>query len=230
MTLRSESMQLSDAEKRWLPWFGKTGKMAMRRSCRLNKTLYPVIEQTFESIAQTRVKLLQHWAQEYWDHLGELGSNLPGDLSQIDSTILTEKLNQASDMSELFVVDIHGRVLASTWPAHCQSKDLNPLALAEGLKAPFLHGPYSDPLTLKIGPSSSRFHDEVTLMFYQPLRLNNKVIGCLCARVPNDVLGDLIQREAGHIYPESGDNYLFMVKASFDRTVQPGIALSRSRF
>jgi methyl-accepting chemotaxis protein len=230
MTLRSESMQLSTAEKQWLPWFGKTGKIAMLRSCRLNKTFYPVIEQTFESIAQTRVKLLQHWAQEYWDHLGEVSSNLAGDLTQIDSTILKEKLNQASDLSELFVVDIYGEVLASTWPAHCKSKDLNPLALAEGLKAPFLHGPYSDPLTLKIGPSTSRFHDEVTLMFYQPLFLNNKAIGCLCARVPNDVLGDLIQREAGHIYPESGDNYLFMVKASFDRSLQPGVALSRSRF
>lgn len=202
----------------------------MLRSCRLNKTFYPVIEQTFESIAQTRVKLLQRWAQEYWDHLGEVSSNLAGDLTQIDSTMLKEKLNQASDLSELFVVDIQGEVLASTWPAHCKSKDLNPLALAEGLKAPFLHGPYSDPLTLKIGPSTSRFHDEVTLMFYQPLFLNNKVIGCLCARVPNDVLGDLIQREAGHIYPESGDNYLFMVKASFDRSLQPGVALSRSRF
>ena len=230
MTLRSESMQLSTAEKQWLPWFGKTGKIAMLRSCRLNKTVYTVIEQTFESIAQTRVKLLQRWAQEYWDHLGEVSSNLAGDLTQIDSTMLKEKLNQASDLSELFVVDIHGEVLASTWPAHCKSKDLNPLALAEGLKAPFLHGPYSDPLTLKIGPSTSRFHDEITLMFYQPLFLNNKVIGCLCARVPNDVLGDLIQREAGHIYPESGDNYLFMVKASFDRSLQPGVALSRSRF
>ncbi|MEB0123827.1 methyl-accepting chemotaxis protein [Pseudomonas sp. CCI1.2] len=230
MTLRSESMQLSSTEKRWLPWFGNTGKLAMLRSCRLNRALYPVIESTFESIAQTRMKLLQHWAQEYWDHLGELSNNIGGDLSRIDSAMLKEKLNQASDLSELFVVDIHGEVIASTYPAHCKSKDLNGLALAEGLKKPFLHGPYIDPLTLKIGASSSRFHDEVTLMFYQPLLLNGKAVGCLCARVPNDVLGDLIQREAGHIYPESGDNYLFMVKATFDRSVQPGIALSRSRF
>lgn len=230
MTLRSESMQLSTAEKQWLPWFGKTGKLAMLRSCGLNKAHYPVIEQTFESIAETRVKLLQHWAQEYWDHLGEVSSNLASDLNQVDSTVLKEKLNQASDLSELFVVNLHGEILASTWPAHCSSKDLNPAALGEGLKAPFLHGPYSDPLTLEIGPSSSRFHDEVTLMFYLPLKRDNKVIGCLCARVPNDVLGDLIQREAGHIYPESGDNYLFMVKSSFDRSLQPGIALSRSRF
>lgn len=67
-------------------------------------------------------------------------------------------------------------------------------------------------------------------MFYQPLRHAGKVLGCLCGRVPNDVLGDLIQREAGHIYPESGDNYLFMAQSRFDLAIQPGIALSRSRF
>ena len=48
--------------------------------------------------------------------------------------------------------------------------------------------------------------------------------------MPNDVLGDLIQREAGHIFVDSGDNYLFMVKSVFDPAVQPGTALSRSRF
>ena len=46
----------------------------------------------------------------------------------------------------------------------------------------------------------------------------------------NDVLGDLIQREAGHIFHESGDNYLFMVKSVLDPSIEPGVALSRSRF
>ncbi|NVK25798.1 MAG: methyl-accepting chemotaxis protein, partial [Gammaproteobacteria bacterium] len=57
-----------------------------------------------------------------------------------------------------------------------------------------------------------------------------QVIAVLCGRVPNDVLGDLIQREAGHIYRESGDNYLFMVDSKFDPSIRQGIALSRSRF
>ena len=230
MSLRSDSMQLSPGEKRWLPWFGKTGKLAMARSCRLNRSMYPVIERTFESIAQTRVRLLQHWAQEYWDHLRELASSVEKDMAQIDPRVLQEKRQQAPDFSELFVVDGQGKVLASTWSDHLDGKHQQPKALAEGLKKPFLHGPYSDPLTLKIGPSSSRFHDEVTLVFYQPLHVEGKVVGCLCGRVPNDVLGDLIQREAGHVYPESGDNYLFMVRSTFDPAVQPGIALSRSRF
>ena len=230
MSLSSNSMQLSSAEKRWLPWFGKTGKLAMKWSCRLNRSAYPVIEQTFEAIAETRVKLLQNWAREQWDHLAELAATLSRDGGQPGPGLLLEKLAQAEDFSELFVVDPSGAVIASTWNGHAGKSPCNAKALAAGLQAAFLHGPYSDPLTLQIGPSSSRFHDEVTLMFYQPLKADGKVLGCLCGRVPNDVLGDLIQREAGHIFAESGDNYLFMVQSRFDPAIQPGVALSRSRF
>jgi methyl-accepting chemotaxis protein len=223
-------MQLSSAEKHWLPWFGKTGKLAMNWSCRLNRSAYPVIEQTFEAIAATRVQLLHNWAREQWEHLAELAVILSRDFAHFDNNPLLDKLSQAEDFSELFVVDPGGAVIVSTCGGHGKNRPGNPQALAEGLKAPFLHGPYSDPLTLQIGPSSSRFHDEVTLMFYQPLKADGKVLGCLCGRVPNDVLGDLIQREAGHIFAESGDNYLFMVQSRFDPAIQPGIALSRSRF
>lgn len=228
MSLSSNSMLLSAEERRWLPWFGKTGKLAMGWACRVNRGAYPVIEQTFEAIAETRVKLLNGWALEQWEHLAELAQGL-GEPGAIDAQALQDKLQQAEDFSELFVVDSTGNLLASTWSG-AQPRSLNPAALVEGLKAPFLHGPYSDPLTLAIGPSSSRFHDEVTLMFYQPLKVDGKTLGCLCGRVPNDVLGDLIQREAGHIFAESGDNYLFMVQSRFDRNLQPGVALSRSRF
>ncbi|MCY1403190.1 Methyl-accepting chemotaxis protein (MCP) signaling domain protein [compost metagenome] len=152
------------------------------------------------------------------------------EFEHLDNALLSEKLTQITDISELLVVRPDGLIVASSWASHCGARDLNPKALAEGLKQPFLHGPYDDPLTLQIGPTHSRFHDEVTLMFYQPIEYAGKVRGCLCARVPNDVLGDLIQREAGHIYPESGDNYLFMVRAQFDTGIAPGVALSRSRF
>ncbi len=230
MSLSSNSMQLSSSEKHWLPWFGKTGKIAMGWSCRLNQSAYPMIEQTFEAIAETRVQLLHNWTREQWDHLAELAENLGRDFAHLDSTSLMEKLNQAEDFSELFVVDAAGAVITSTWSGRGKSRLDSMRALAEGMKAPFLHGPYSDPLTSQIGPSSSRFHDEVTLMFYQPLKSDGKVLGCLCGRVPNDVLGDLIQREAGHIFAESGDNYLFMAQSRFDPAIQPGTALSRSRF
>lgn len=229
MSLSSNAMQLSSTEKTWLPWLGKTGKLAMGWSCRVNRSLYPVMERTFDAFADTRVKLLQTWASDQWEHLSELAGALTRDCAFTDNRLLLDKLRQADDFSELFVVDTTGQLLTSTWNHNVQ-RAINPQALAAGLKAPFLHGPYVDALTLQIGPSSSRFHDEVTLMFYQPLRYEGRVLGCLCGRVPNDILGDLIQREAGHIYPESGDNYLFMVQSRFDPAIEPGIALSRSRF
>jgi len=230
MSLSSASMQLSSQEKGWLPWFGRTGKFSMGWACHLNRANYPQIEQTFEAIAQTRLRLLQEWAHEQWEHLAELAEQLAPGFDRLGSAQLQDKLAQAEDFSELFVVDPTGKVLASTWPQRAAAPIEHTRALAQGLKAPFLHGPYCDPLTLSIGPSSSRFHDEVTLMFYQPVKITGNVVGCLCGRVPNDVLGDLIQREAGHIYAESGDNYLFMAQSRFDPTIQPGTALSRSRF
>ncbi len=59
MSLRSEQMQLSMAERGWLKWFGKVGKLKMGWACWLNRARYPIMEQAFESIANTRIKLLQ---------------------------------------------------------------------------------------------------------------------------------------------------------------------------
>lgn len=97
-------------------------------------------------------------------------------------------------------------------------------------KKPCLFGPYSDKLTSMIGPSTSKFHDAMTLMYLLPILKDGVVIGTLCGRVPNDVLGDLIQRESGHVYPDSGDNYIFMAKPGLNQHIQVGTALSRSRF
>lgn len=228
--LKSGQMQLSDRERSWLPWFGKTGKLAMGWACRINRRRYPVLEQTFEGIAATRVKILISWTQNQWAFLESLANEVVRDLSSSSSAQLQDKLSKAPDFSELFVVDVDGRVIASSYTKRVGSTDLPPKALSIGLKEPFLHGPYVDRNTVAIGPSSSRFHDAVTLMFYWPLHNKGKLVGCLCGRVPNDVLGDMIQREAGHIFIESGDNYLFMVKSVFDPEIKQGTALSRSRF
>ncbi len=227
--LKSKGMALSFGERHWLPWLGSTGKLAMGWSCWLNRGSAAEQEKIFEGIAQTRVRLLHTWANSQWSWLAELAEGLASDFTWLDSQLLQDKLAQAGDLSELFVVSPQGMLLASSWP-HGERRELDPDALAAGLQRPFLHGPYIDPLTIEIGPSSSRFHDEVTLMFYQPIRQGEQLLGCLCARVPNDVLGDLIQREAGHVYAESGDNYLFMVDSRFDPRIRPGTALSRSRF
>lgn len=228
--LQSNLMHLSASERHWLPWSGPTGKLAMRWSCWLNRGVYPAVEQVFEGVAQSRVRVLQNWVASHWDHLADLAANLGEAVGHVAGDVLEGKRAQLPDISELFIIDLQGRVLASTCAAHVGQQDLDGRAVARGMKEPLLHGPYRDPLTQRLGASTSRFHDAVTLMFYQPVHVGGKCLGCICARVPNDVIGDLIQREAGHVYPESGDNYLFMVESRFDSSVQTGTALSRSRF
>lgn len=229
MQLKSYSMQLSTAERSWLNWSGKTGKLAMSWACWLNRGRYPIMEQTFESIANTRIKLMQQWVKRQWAQLESCRSQLQF-LDDSADSILGKTWQLMGDCTELFLIDEEGVVIASTYPQRVGKQDLNPRAVKAGLAAPFLHGPYQDPQTLAIGKRSSAFHDQVTLMFYLPVELTPGGKSCLCARIPNDVLGDLIQREAGHIFIESGDNYLFMVKSVFDPSIKSGTALSRSRF
>jgi len=225
MTAPSPTMSLSRKEQHWLPWFGGTGKLAMRWSCLLNRHRHDAMAQIFGSLAANRVDILQRWASEQWAQLETLAQQCRS--SAQPQALLARRKQLAPDFSELFIVDAAGVVLASTATQRCGQRLTQPAALQRGLRQRFLHGPYNDPVTEQLGPSTSRFHDEVTLMFYLPLDNGSR---CLCGRVPNDVLGDLIQREAGHIFRDSGDNYLFMAKPVFDPGVVPGTALSRSRF
>jgi len=229
MYLHSDTMQLSPEERRWLNWGGKTGKIAMGWSCWLNRGRYALMEKAFESIAQTRIKIMQQWASRQWSQL----ESCRGQLIYLDdnSNDTLSKFHQLMpDATELFVIDEAGKVLETTYRPRQGTSDLNRNAVQRGLREPFLHGPYLDPQTLTIGKRSSAFHDQVTLMFYLPVVFNSGKKACLCARFPNDVLSDLIQREAGHIFTESGDNYIFMVKSEFDPGIAQGTALSRSRF
>jgi methyl-accepting chemotaxis protein len=226
--LKSNSMNLSTAERNWLPIFGKTGKLAMRWACHLNRDRYATLENAFEGFAATRMRILQSWAEQCWHHLDALARERQnGPLSR---NALQEKKEFARDFAEIFVIDGKGQVVESTAISRIGVHDLPQRAVAAGLKAPFLHGPYVDAATAALPASTSRFHDAVTLMFYQPLIADGAVVGAVCGRVPNDVMSDLIQREAGHIFRESGDNYIFMVKSNFDSAIRPGTALSRSRF
>ena len=52
--LKSKAMPLSSAERRWLPWLGRNGKLAMRWSCWLNRDTYAEIEQIFSRIEAMR--------------------------------------------------------------------------------------------------------------------------------------------------------------------------------
>lgn len=230
MTLRSDQMNLSAAERRWLPWFGPSGKLAMGWACWVNQNRYAQLESIFDSFAATRVRLLQQWCENQWSGLQSVAQHLGDDIAAIDEATLLKLRNKLPDASELFLLDSTGQPQCSS-AGQLGSLQPEAQAVRAGLQHRFLHGPYVDPRTRQLGPSTSSFHDAVTLMFYLPLSTAaGAPLGCLCARIPNDVLGDLIQREAGHIYQESGDNYIFMVESRFNPSIEPGRALSRSRF
>ena len=230
MTLRSDQMNLSAAERRWLPWFGPSGKLAMGWACWVNQNRYAQLESIFDSFAATRVRLLQQWCENQWSGLQSVAQHLGDDIAAIDEATLLKLRNKLPDASELFLLDSTGQPRCSS-AGQLGSLQPEPQAVRAGLQHRFLHGPYVDQRTRQLGPSTSSFHDAVTLMFYLPLsNAAGEPLGCLCARIPNDVLGDLIQREAGHIYQESGDNYIFMVESRFNPSIEPGRALSRSRF
>ena len=230
MTLRSDQMNLSAAERRWLPWFGPSGKLAMGWACWVNQNRYAQLESIFDSFAATRVRLLQQWCENQWSGLQSVAQHLGDDIAAIDEATLLKLRNKLPDASELFLLDSTGQPQCSS-AGQLGSLQPEPQAVRAGLQHRFLHGPYVDQRTRQLGPSTSSFHDAVTLMFYLPLsNAAGAPLGCLCARIPNDVLGDLIQREAGHIYQESGDNYIFMVESRFNPSIEPGRALSRSRF
>ena len=229
MTLKSDLMALSEEERSWLPWFGNTGKLAMSWATRINRRRYPWLETAFEGMAQTRVRLLTDWANQQWAHLEGFAQSLP-DLDRLKNDWLSARLKIFRDASELFVLAPQGKVIASSYAVHAGKTDIDLSVVNAASKQRFLHGPYVDPLTVQIGARSSSFHDAVTLLFLLPVIQNHRLVAILGARVPNDVVGDLIQREGGHVFHESGDNYLFMAKSVFNPAIQPGVALSRSRF
>jgi methyl-accepting chemotaxis protein len=228
-------------------WLGFRKGLPLWWSCRLNRDLLEDTEHIFEGIANTRKELLLEWAGEYWSHLERLhrdavNSPAGGALWEAGAAGEWDRLStavrqRAEDFSELFVINGEETVIYSTHKPRIGKSCGSDCLYGDGLRysrqdkdGRCLFGPYADPVTVEIGPSSSSFHDKMTLLFIYPLTVNGKWMGALCGRVPNDVLGDLIQRESGHVYPDSGDNYIFMAAPKLRKQVIPGTALSRSRF
>ncbi|TXK77962.1 methyl-accepting chemotaxis protein [Paenibacillus sp. N3.4] len=225
-------------------WLGYRKGLPLWWSYRLNRHLKVDVEHIFEGIAHTRTEILHSWVKAYWSYLDRLLEQIAvyqpsiAAWNQEDATvqkILAATIKSGADFSEIFILNEKEVVVGSTYPAHVGISYANEHQLSKGLKEArkgekCLFGPYSDSLTLQIGPSTSPFHDAMTLAFILPITENGVWKGAVCGRVPNDVLGDLIQRESGHVYPDSGDNYLFMAKPGLNQQIAPGTALSRSRF
>ena len=222
-------------------WLGFKKGLPLWWSYRLNRHSKADVENVFEGFADTRKNVLISWTEEYWGHLDRLGYQLRDKLHTADSSAFLQQLTttytRAADFTEIFVLDPAGCVISSTYREHIGQVHEQTSPFAGGLQyvreqggRKCLFGPYPDPLTQTIGARSSAFHDKMTLLFILPLVEEGTCRGAICGRVPNDVLGDLIQRESGHVYPDSGDNYIFMAKPQLNTHIVPGTALSRSRF
>lgn len=204
----------------------------------LNKRTAQTKQEIFEGITKTRVDLLQSWTRDRWLSLENRVQVIVQTEQHEMDAFLAESKEKSSYFTELFLLNNEAEVVASSYSQHIGKhySGMNDPIYNKAIKQvfqtkePLLYGPFIDPLTEKIGASSSHFHDAVTLLFLQPVLKEGNLHSVLAARVPNDVLGDLIQREAGHVFPNSGDNYLFMAKSNFNPLIEQGVALSRSRF
>ena len=208
----------------------------MKLNYLLNRTLKFHSEQVFEGISRGRKKALDNWFKDTWIALELTRDTVSAYFNQNEinfdeiAAILMAKAEQFGDFSELFLINQEGKVYASTYQKSTGTYMNNlPNYISGMTHKPLLYGPYSDECTLAIGKFNSTFSDDVTLMFSLPIK--NEITGrtsVLCGRIPNDIMSDIIQDEDTHIYKDSGDNYLFMVKSN--RGIAPGTAISRSRF
>lgn len=189
-------------------------------------------EQIFERISNGRKKELDNWFKDCWTQIDVIKKTLisahaTDDTMQVQD-ILAEAQNSSQIFIELFLADEKGMVTASSYPNHI-GEDISAFPnISKGLQNEnYMYGPYCDQKTLDLDMGQRLFYDEVTLLFSTPLEVNNQT-GILCARVLNDDMSNVIQEEDTHIYKDSGDNYLFMIKNN--RGIPQGTAISRSRF
>ncbi|MBO5094558.1 MAG: methyl-accepting chemotaxis protein [Lachnospiraceae bacterium] len=188
-------------------------------------------EEVFQGIADRRKKALDGWFREQWMKIEVMGKELSS-LTDNENASLSgalEELYQAyTEVLECFLVDEKGIVTDSSCRAHIGWDYSFLPGIAKGKEgSPYMYGPYTDRATLDLPVRDRRFHDEVTLMFSLPLKGTGKW-RLLCVRYLNDDMCNVIQEEDTHVYKESGDNYLFMIKNN--RNIPVGTAISRSRF
>lgn len=202
----------------------------------INRKLKAHSEKILEGIAKGRKKALDIWFKDKWTELGIVNDTIHSYLDENYnnfselSSILKDKKERFKDFSEFFIINEEGKVIISTYERSI-GKDLSssPYYIKSLQSQPLMYGPYIDKDTLEIGECTSKFFDEVTLMFSIPVK--NRILDkgyVLCGRIPNDVMSDVIQEEDTHVYKESGDNYLFIVENN--RGIPVGTAISRSRF
>lgn len=187
-------------------------------------------EQIFEGISNGRKAALYNWFKDCWLQLDVVKRTLISSqgTAQIIQEVLNDSQKRSQTMIEVFLCDVSGKVIASSFTRHIGNDFSEFPNIKKGIKNEnYMYGPYCDKATLDIDLKQKPFFDEVTLLFSTPLEINGQLY-ILLARVLNDDMSNVIQEEDTHIYKDSGDNYLFMIQSN--RGIEPGTAISRSRF
>jgi len=199
-----------------------------------NKAMLGAVETAFDGIAQTRKRIMIEWANEIWREVENSAILLEQEEGDVVS-ILKEQEKLSEAILEYYILNSAKKMLFTSTKRPLKEYRYDESSFCEAIdyallgSTQLLFGPYLDDDTLFFKPKASTFHDRVTLSFMKSFKLGDE--NCvLIARVSNDTLSDLIQREAGHIFKESGDNYLFMIDPYFNKNIKTGTALSRSRF
>lgn len=197
----------------------------------LNRNIKSQSEKVFEGISKGRKKALDNWFRDIWiqmENTSNIIKNVEGDYNKLLDE-LNAKLNQYENFCEFLILDNNGVVVSATCKKHIGLNMSDYPNYKKGMKDEnFMYGPYEDKNTLDIDLSKKNFSDEVTLMFSTSYINFSGDKRILLGRVLNDDMSNVIQDEDTHIYKDSGDNYLFMVKTN--RNILPGTAISRSRF
>lgn len=197
----------------------------------INRNLRDHSEKVFEGISNGRKKALENWFKDKWAQIETIKDSIITleDSDTIINEFLIEKVKKYEDFCEIFILDESGIVSVSSCKQHIGLNMSNLPNFKYGLEGrSYMYGPYLDKRTLDTDLSEKKFSDEVTLMFSSTCKNHKGSLRILCCRTLNDDMSNVIQDEDSHIYKDSGDNYLFMVKSN--RGIKPGTAISRSRF
>ncbi|MET1249772.1 methyl-accepting chemotaxis protein [Sporolactobacillus sp. STCC-11] len=197
----------------------------------LNRDIEKKSKKIFEGISKGRKKALTDWFSDRWAEL-ENANQIVNSYDERGTDItaaMKDQLKHSDSFIEFMLLDEHGDVLVTTCEKHLSSSmaDLPNYEYALQNKK-LMYGPYIDERTLNLDLSRFHFSDEVTLMFSLPTVNGKGIPRVFMGRVLNDTMSNVIQDEDTHVYKDSGDNYLFMVRSN--RNILPGTAISRSRF
>ena len=205
--------------------------MTLKLKYLINRNLREHSEKVCEGISNGRKKALDNWFNDKWAQLENIKNSLMAleDDDNIVYDYLVENVKKHEDFCEIFVLDENGIVSVSSCKEHIGLNMSDLPNLKAGLEGrSLMYGPYIDKRTLDTDIHNKQFADDVTLMFSSRCKNHTGQIRILCCRTLNDDMSNVIQDEDTHIYKDSGDNYLFMVKSN--RGIKPGTAISRSRF